>query len=220
MRWPGPATWNVKREVSPDRLRRWPRREEHLSDLIHPPDIADFALDPPPQLGHLKVMREATYPYKKDNAVALQTLGGQRFLKIHKLTVRDDQQRFVEHPARFVNNLFQDFALMVSTITFDGEVVGMVAYAMQSDWNGVIYQVMIDQAHQGNGYGAAGVKLTIAELVSNGAETVELACQKGNPAVSVFERIGFVETGETRDDKLTMRWTLPDNVPRPDARDV
>ena len=81
-----------------------------------------------------------------------------------KLDVREDQKDFVAANVWTIAESRFYPAIQLRGIMADGEMVGFLAYGKDADdgdyW---LYRFMVDQRHQGKGYGRAGLLAVIEE---------------------------------------------------------
>ena len=91
-------------------------------------------------------------------------------------------------------------------------VVGFAMYGHEVDtgrwW---IIRLMIGADHQGKGYGQAAMAGLIAKMVDlHGCDEIRLGCVIGNDrAKRLYERCGFLDTGEVEDNEAIMVLSLP-----------
>lgn len=87
----------------------------------------------------------------------------------------------------------------------EAEQIGLLkAYRTPTEW--VILQVQILPEHQGHGIGADVIRMILAQAADDGLP-VSLSVLKGNPARTLYERLGFkmaVDTGQA----LQLRYEL------------
>lgn len=88
-------------------------------------------------------------------------------------------------------------------IVMDGEDVGVVA-VVWGEAEGFLANIEILPEYQGRGLGAAVVRGIIAEADARGLP-VRLQVLKINPALRLYERLGFLPTGETETHYLMTR---------------
>lgn len=95
-------------------------------------------------------------------------------------------------------------------ITVEGEVVGFAMWAVDTDGSRWIGGLVVDEASQGQGVGAAAVEALIARLsAQDGCTGIALSYQPSNTrARELYQRLGFVETGEVDDDEVIARRSL------------
>jgi diamine N-acetyltransferase len=81
-----------------------------------------------------------------------------------------------------------------------------------------LWKLLIDERHQGRGYGAEVVRQVAGLVHAAGARELltSYVPADGGPA-GFYRRLGFVPTGELNDDgEIIVRLTLPGTGPDPD----
>ena len=130
-----------------------------------------------------------------------------------RLSVREDQRLYVSDTA---NILARAYALreqrsVAMHITLDNTPIGMLMY---HDWEEgecyVLSQFFIDQRWQGKGYGYAAMQLLLDEFRRDGRwNKVDLCyCEGDEPAMKLYEKCGFIHTGEVDEGEDIMRLKL------------
>ena len=72
-----------------------------------------------------------------------------------------------------------------------------------------LWRFMIDKDHQGKGYGSAALEAILAYFRIHGANHILLSTKETNtPALSLYHKYGFAETGEMNDDEIVLRLNL------------
>jgi diamine N-acetyltransferase len=137
--------------------------------------------------------------------VSLRALTPENWDACIALRVREDQQELVDSNVYCIAECVVQPHLRPAAI-YAGEVmVGLVVSGMVTGDRGLIHHLMIDGRHQGHGYGEATLRETIRALrEQHDCRVVELSYWPGNPAVRLYERLGFVPTGEVRDGEPMM----------------
>jgi diamine N-acetyltransferase len=126
-------------------------------------------------------------PITKDNWIQAITL-----------RVREDQANFVASNAfslaqlNFLENFY------AKGIYYGEEMVGFTLYGIdEGDHEYWIYRMMIDEKHQGKGYGKEAVKLVIDDIRNmkeDRHQTITLSYEPTNEhAKRIYEKIGFQE---------------------------
>lgn len=79
----------------------------------------------------------------------------------------------------------------------------------------MLWRMMIALEHEGNGYGSEAVKLLIAlALESQKYEALYLDCNAHNSvAKHIYEKNGFVPTGDINHGDIEMKYTLREHKP-------
>ena len=136
------------------------------------------------------------------------------------LSVREDQKHFVSEPMRVLARAYayRDRNSVAMHIALDGEPIGMLMY---HDWAEdecyVLSQFFIDRRWQGRGYGYAAMQLVLDVFRRDGRyNEVDLCCCEGDDAaMKLYEKCGFVPTGEVDEGEVMMRLELsPVQPPR------
>ncbi|MGM8216564.1 GNAT family N-acetyltransferase [Bacillaceae bacterium W0354] len=128
----------------------------------------------------------------------LKTITKDNWIKAISLKVRDDQKNFIASNAISLAqlNFLENFH--AKGIYFNDEMVGFTLYGIDEDdgeyW---IYRMMIDQKHQGKGYGKKAVELIIEDIrkiKEDRHQTITLSYEPTNThAKQVYEKAGFQE---------------------------
>ena len=128
----------------------------------------------------------------------LKTITKENWGKAISLRVREDQVKFVASNAVSLAqlNFLENFH--AKGIYHSEEMVGFTLYGIDEDdheyW---IYRMMIDQKHQGKGYGKEAVKLVIDDIRNikeDRHQTISLSYEPTNEhAKRIYEKMGFQE---------------------------
>jgi RimJ/RimL family protein N-acetyltransferase len=113
-----------------------------------------------------------------------------------KLEVREDQRDFVAANVWTIAESRFYPAVQMRGIMANGEMVGFLAYGKDADDGDVwLYRFMIDQRHQGKGFGRAGLLAAIEEWKANpDIPHVTLGYEPTNlPAERLYLSVGFVK---------------------------
>lgn len=144
----------------------------------------------------------------------LETITKDNWIKAISLRVREDQEKFVASNAVSLAqlNFLNDFH--AKGIYLGEEMIGFALYGMDEDdheyW---IYRMMIDQKHQGKGYGKEAIKLVIDDIKmikEDRHKTITLSYEPTNEhAKRVYEKVGFKEIdGLMISDEQVSRFTF------------
>ena len=130
----------------------------------------------------------------------------ENWIDIARLSVTDEQQSFLDRPIGILARgyVYRHCNARVIGITKDGQVIG-VALVRELDEEPACYdlqQFMIDRRFQGKGYGTEALKLILESLRQEGKYgCVEVCVNRADaPALKVYEKAGFVDTGYIDDD--------------------
>ncbi|HEU4323495.1 MAG TPA: GNAT family N-acetyltransferase [Roseiflexaceae bacterium] len=135
------------------------------------------------------------------------------------LRVADDQQNFV------ASNLYsiaeaQFYPGILCRAVYAGEtMVGFVMFGPDDEYSPaderpdayVLVRLMIDQAHQGKGYGRAALETVMSTLQREaGARFLYLSAVPENvSALALYRSAGFLPTGAVVDGEVMLRLELP-----------
>ncbi|MGV3465361.1 MAG: GNAT family N-acetyltransferase [Heyndrickxia sp.] len=144
----------------------------------------------------------------------LKTITKDNWVKAISLRVREDQVKFVASNAVSLAqlNFLENFH--AKGIYQDEEMIGFTLYGIDEDdheyW---IYRMMIDQKHQGIGYGKEAIKLVIDDIRNRKEDchkTITLSYEPSNEhAKQVYEKMGFQEVeGLIIGDEQVARFTF------------
>jgi len=130
--------------------------------------------------------------------IHLQTITKDNWLDAISLRVREDQLNFVASNAVSLAqlNFLENFH--AKGIYNGEEMIGFALYGIDEDdteyW---IYRMMIDQKHQGQGYGVQSIKLIIDDIrkiKKDRHQTITLSYEPTNEhAKRIYEKVGFQE---------------------------
>lgn len=126
-----------------------------------------------------------------------------------QLQVRDDQADFITPNVWSIAESKFHEALKPTAI-FDGRrMVGFLMYGRDPQDNRYwLYRFMIDRRYQGRGYGAAALRVLIAQLQRiPGCAELNVGYDPHNHAAErLYLRLGFEKTGIAPWGELTARW--------------
>ena len=128
----------------------------------------------------------------------LKTITKDNWIKAISLKVREDQVKFVASNTVSLAqlNFLENFH--AKGIYYGEEMVGFTLYGIDEDDNEYwIYRMMIDQKHQGKGYGKEAVQLVIEDIRAMKEphnQTISLSYEPDNGhAKRIYEKMGFQE---------------------------
>lgn len=123
---------------------------------------------------------------------------------IAALKVDHAQAHFVAGNADSLAEAETDPGASPRAIMAGDTLVGFLMYDA-SDRNDVrLYRFMIDAAHQGRGYGRAGLEAFLAEIAALGdARRISICYEPENePARNLYAKAGFIEEGLDEDGEM------------------
>ncbi len=142
--------------------------------------------------------------------LALKLVDRSNWRTMVRLELKPEQQGFVSPPAwslarchvRFFGDEFEHLPHLIYA---DEQVIGYSTTACNpaSEEDYWIDDIMIDAAHQGHGYGRAGVIETVRMIRRRylRCRAVQLTCFRANTiAAKLYRSLGFIETGLDDDE--------------------
>jgi diamine N-acetyltransferase len=141
----------------------------------------------------------------QDRKVSLAEITEDNWRAVADVAPHDDQRRFVAAlGARYLLLSTRGDVWHSLAVEAGGTVVGHVMWAHDpGDGTHWIGGMLIDAAHQGNGFGRAALQAAI-RLLSDlpGAREIRLSYHPENKAAArLYEQAGFHPTGDTEDDE-------------------
>ena len=147
--------------------------------------------------------------------VSLREITPQNFKECINLKVADDQKKFV---ASNVVSIAQSKIYpthMPFAIYADDEMVGFAMYGLDTDDDKYyLGRLMIDENHQGKGFGKAATLKIIEQMKEiNGCEEIYLSFVPENiGAEKLYSSVGFERTGALNEGEVVMRLDLTKSV--------
>jgi diamine N-acetyltransferase len=136
-------------------------------------------------------------------SITFREITQENFITCMKLSVREDQP-FVASNAFSVaeSKLFPEW--ITRAIYHEEEMVGFVMYTLDYEKNELyLCRFMVDQKHQGKGYGKAALGL-LKEIAMND-EKIQKMTLSTNPVnangIRIYEKFGFVDMNYLDDDE-------------------
>ena len=153
--------------------------------------------------------------------VTLQEITEETLEDILKLQVTEDQKQFVATNAKSIAQAhFSKHAWFRAIYAGDTPVGFVMLYIDEQASDYDVWRFMIDEHHQGKGYGTAAMQQVIAHVkgLPNAKELfLSYVPAEGSP-LPFYEKCGFVETGEWDDQEKVMKLDLqPTDPPHPTA---
>ena len=148
-------------------------------------------------------------------SVSLREITPENFKECVELKVADAQKTFV---APNVMSIAQSKILFPHANTMavyaGDEIVGFVMYGLDTDDNQYcLGRLMIDEKHQGKGYGRAATLEVIKELkkIEDCKEIYLSFAPENENAEKLYKSIGFERTGELNGSEIVMRFVIERN---------
>lgn len=146
--------------------------------------------------------------------INLRIITEENFIDAFNLKLAEGQEKYVSHPIRSLAQAYvyrdqcQPFGIYM-----DEEMVGYVMVIYDYDIPEYdIWHMMIDEKHQGKGYGKAALEQVLAYIKTKpfgDSSRVTLTCNKDNEsALALYRHMGFRETGEEDEDELELSMTI------------
>ena len=133
------------------------------------------------------------------------------------LEVSDHQKQYIASNKSSLetaeNEAYREIARPFA-IYAEGKPIGFTMFAFEltsSDPNDRywLWRFMIDKHFQGKGYGSAALEKIIGYFRSQGATHILLSTKESNtPALALYHKYQFAETGEMNDDEIVLRLNL------------
>lgn len=154
--------------------------------------------------------------------VSLREITPENFSEVINLKVAENQSSFV---APNVQSIAQSkiYPTAVPLAVYGGdEPVGFVMYAFDTDDKRYyLVRLMIDEKHQGKGYGKAATLEVIERMreIEDCSEIYLSFVPENKGAEKLYSSLGFEKTGEISEGEVVMRFRLKENDNRPPAAD-
>ena len=150
------------------------------------------------------------------NSITLKQIDESNFLDAFALQLAPGQEDFVSHPIRSLAQAYVYYHQCTPFGIFCGEVmVGYVMVIYDYDLEEYdIWHMMIDQRHQGKGYGRQAMAQCLRYIAGKPfgpSRKVVLTCNEQNAAaIGLYRSLGFAETGNRDEDEIEFSMTLHD----------
>ena len=142
--------------------------------------------------------------------VSLVEIDRHNFLPILDLSVSEEQRSFVASNTYSLAQAYVQPECIPLALYVENKPVGFAMYCIdESDREYWIYRLMIDQRHQGRGYGRAAMLLLIDRIRSEMDEQrhrIYISFEPENEiAKSLYESLGFVADGRVEYGEIVYR---------------
>ena len=142
--------------------------------------------------------------------LSLVEIDRHNYLSILDLSVSEEQRSFVASNTYSLAQAFVQPECVPLALYVENKPVGFAMYCIdESDREYWIYRLMIDQRHQGRGYGRAAMLLLIDRIRSEMDEQRPRIFSSFEPqnevAKSLYESLGFVPDGRVEYGEIVYR---------------
>ena len=125
------------------------------------------------------------------------------------LEVLEEQRRFVAAPAGILARAYAyREQRSQARLILDGDTpVGMLMWYDYPEGEQYVFsQLLIDRRYQRRGFGGQAARLALGEMRSDGRYQKVCLCyiEGDEPARKLYEKLGFVPTGEVDEDEVIM----------------
>ena len=125
------------------------------------------------------------------------------------LEVFEEQKRFVSDPNRILARAyaFREYHSQARLILDGDTPVGMLMWYDYPEAERYVFsQLLIDRRYQRRGFGMKAARLALDEMRSDGRYPKVCLCyiEGDEPARKLYEKLGFVPTGEVDEDEVIM----------------
>jgi diamine N-acetyltransferase len=145
--------------------------------------------------------------------VTLRPLTRDNLWAVVDLKLHPGQEAFVADNIDSIANAYVEPTFVPLAVYAGDELVGFAMYGQHPNtgawW---VIRLMIDRAHQGQGYGRAAMEAVIAMIADRvGCEEIVTSFNPANAvALGLYTSLGFQPTGEIEDDEPLLRLRLSD----------
>lgn len=138
--------------------------------------------------------------------ITLRDITSENWRTAVRLRVRPDQASFVAANSYSLAQSKFEPCWNTKGIYHDDTMVGFTMYGLNivgDEWDGYwICRLMVDKAHQGQGYGRATMEMIVREIRESGYRgPVYISFEPNNTvAEQLYSSLGFVDTGKMIDE--------------------
>ena len=146
--------------------------------------------------------------------ITLQKVDESNFIACFALKLHDWQEQFVSHPIRSLAQAYVYYGQCTPFAVCSGSrVVGyvMVIYDYDEETYN-IWHLMIDERHQGKGYGRTAMELALsyirAKPFGSSNRVLLTVSPENHTACKLYRSLGFSETGRSDEGEVELGLTL------------
>lgn len=146
--------------------------------------------------------------------ISLRPVTKENFDKAIKISVTPKQENIISNVFVSLAECYVYTDILKPFLVLNNDVpVGFILFHIEEKKSKYGFvRIMIDQHHQGLGYGRKAVRLGIQYLKERGAKVIELSHLKENPhPVKLYKSLGFKYTGKLDYDGGYMMELVVDN---------
>ena len=139
--------------------------------------------------------------------ITLREITKDNYRQACQLKVKPGQEHFVASNAVSIADSKFHPAFVCLGIYDDEAMVGFLMHGSDDSGQRWIIRLMVDEKHQGQGYGRAAMKLILDQLrADSNCPNVGISYEPENTvAQKLYANLGFVETGEVEEGELVAR---------------
>jgi len=140
--------------------------------------------------------------------ITLRDITNDNFRECINLKVADEQRGFVASNMFSLAEAKADSVSNPYAIYADEQMVGFIMYDFNpQESRGYITRLMIDEKHQGNGYGYAAMQRVIDRLKAiDECHEIQTSYVPANvAAATLYASLGFAQTGEVNEGETVVR---------------
>ena len=147
-------------------------------------------------------------------SVSLRQITPENFDECINLKVADGQENFVAPNVKSIAQSKIYPTMNISAVYDDDEMVGFVMFGFDpDDERYYLVRLMVDEKHQGKGYGKAATREVINQLknVEDCRELYLSFVPENAGAERLYKSVGFERTGEISQGEIVMRFVIENN---------
>ena len=147
-------------------------------------------------------------------SVSLRQITPENFDECINLKVADGQENFVAPNVKSIAQSKIYPTMNISAVYDEDEMVGFVMFGFDpDDERYYLVRLMVDENHQGKGYGRAATQEVINQLklVKDCRELYLSFVPENTGAERLYKSVGFERTGEISQGEVVMRFVIENN---------
>ena len=147
-------------------------------------------------------------------SVSLRQITPENFDQCINLKVADGQENFVAPNVKSIAQSKIYPTMNISAVYDEDEMVGFVMFGLDpDDERYYLVRLMVDEKHQGKGYGKAATQEVINQLklVEDCRELYLSFVPENTGAERLYKSVGFERTGEISQGEVVMRFVIENN---------